>query len=264
MAQYSVSRGQHFNAANNDLHEVLMIADQDGNIINTFGAASNIIISAGELAGYSGVSKFGLVEGTASSGWSTVWTLGDTGATSSLDYSGYPGTVTVTSNATDAGQLTIEGLDGDYNEVSETLTLTGTSTSGTQTFNRIFRASYTDTDVNQYPIVVAVGGVNVTEIAADYGQTLQGFYTVPAGKTAYLLQLSASASKNQETIVGLWQKPFGEQFRIAQTMALYQSNQTLEFAVPIKFTEKTDIEVRTKGAVNAVISCEFTLVLVDN
>ena len=34
MAQYSVVRGRHLNNRNN-LHEVVMIADKEGNIINT-------------------------------------------------------------------------------------------------------------------------------------------------------------------------------------------------------------------------------------
>lgn len=253
-----------YQQGNKTLFEGVIIADQDGNPINTFGAASNIIISAGGLEGYTGISKFGLVEGTASSGFSTVWTAADTIATSTLDYSAFPGTVTVTSNAADAGDLVIEGLDGSYNFATETLSLAGTSVTGTQTFHRINRAYYSDGTVNQNDITISVGGTVVTRVDAGYGQTLQAFYTIPAGKTGYLLQVSASASKNQETVIAMFQKPFGQSFRVSQTMALYQSNQTLEFGVPIKFTEKTDLEVRTKGAVNAVVSVEFTLVLVDN
>ncbi len=263
MAQYTTHTDKYL--SNNDkIFEVVMLSDQDGNIINTFGAASNVIISSGGLEGYASISKFGLVEGTSSSGFSTVWTAGDTSTTSILDYSSFPGTVTVTSNAADAGDLVIEGIDDNYNFATETVSLTGTSVTGTQTFHRINRAYYTDGTVNQYNITVSVGGTVVTRIDAGYGQTLQAFYTIPAGKTGYLLQLSASASKNQETIIAMYQRPFEESFRVAQTMALYQSNQTLEFAVPIKFTEKTDLEVRAKGAANAVVSVEFSLILVDN
>lgn len=263
MSQYRIDSQQYLDH-NKTTFEVVMIGDQDGNIINTFGAASNVIISAGQLAGYSGISKFGLVEGTADANFNTVWSLADTLATSTIDYSAFPGTVTVTSNASDTGDIVIEGLDTDYNDVTETLSLTGTSTAGSQNFQRIFRAYYTDSNTNAYPIIVSIGGTNVTEIDALYGQTLQAFYTIPAGKTGYLMQLSASASKNQETLVALFQRPLGQTFRIAQTMALYQSTQTLEFAIPIKFTEKTDLEVRVKGATNAVCSAEFSLVLVDN
>ena len=74
MAQYSVNRQTHFNTSNSDLHEVVMLADQDGNLINTFGAASNVIIAAGDLAGYAGVHKYGAVYGTSGSTMHTVWT----------------------------------------------------------------------------------------------------------------------------------------------------------------------------------------------
>ena len=41
MAQYSVNRGKAYHFNNTDLHEVMMIADQWGNIINEFGTSSS-------------------------------------------------------------------------------------------------------------------------------------------------------------------------------------------------------------------------------
>lgn len=41
MAQYSVSRDGHHHNSNIDLHEVIMVADQWGNIINEFGTSSS-------------------------------------------------------------------------------------------------------------------------------------------------------------------------------------------------------------------------------
>lgn len=49
MAQYSVNRKAHYHAGNSDVHEVVMTADKDGNIINSAGASSNINIAAGGL-----------------------------------------------------------------------------------------------------------------------------------------------------------------------------------------------------------------------
>ena len=34
--------------------------------------------------------------------------------------------------------------------------------------------------------------------------------------------------------------------------------------VPIKFTEKTDLDVRVRGSSNALVTSEYTIVLVDN
>jgi len=266
MAQYSVSRGKHYNLnANRDIHEVVMIADEDGNIINTFGAASNVIISAGDLEGYSGVHKYGGVFGTASSGWSTVWTAANVASSVLYPWSIAAGTITaVSASGSDTGDITIQGLDSDYNFAEETLTLTGTSpVAGSTTFSRVNRAFMNDA-TNVGKISVLNGTTVVTEIAEGYGQTLQCLYTIPAGKTGYMLNIHASASKNQETILSLFARPFGGAFRTQTVMALYQNNQQLDFPVPLKFTEKTDIDLRVNGSANATIASDFTIILVDN
>ena len=78
MAQYSVQRQNHYGQRNFDLHEVIMLADQNGNIINSFGSASNIPIAAGEVTGYSHINKFGATDGDVTAG--TVWD-GNSGTT---------------------------------------------------------------------------------------------------------------------------------------------------------------------------------------
>ena len=52
MAQWSVSRqGPLARGTRNDIHEVVMMGDKDGNIINSFGVASNIPIANGDVLG---------------------------------------------------------------------------------------------------------------------------------------------------------------------------------------------------------------------
>lgn len=267
MAQYSVSRGTHYNPSNSDVHEVVMLADQDGNLINTFGAASNVIISAGDLAGYSGVVKFGAVYGTNAATMSTIWSAADTSGTELYDWTWSAGVLTVVSSSgSDTTTMVVEGLDASYNEVSETFTLTGATptAAGSQTFARVNRAYMTGTATNVGKISIKQGTTIVGEIAADMGQSLTTNYTVPAGKTAYILAMQASASKNQVADIFYFQRPFGGAFRVAATMSLNQSNQTAEFAVPIKITEKSDVEMKVRGSSNATISADYTLVLVDN
>lgn len=50
MVQYSVNRKRNFHRGNNDIYEVFMIADQQGNIINDFGTSSSYS-EAGNLSG---------------------------------------------------------------------------------------------------------------------------------------------------------------------------------------------------------------------
>jgi len=120
------------------------------------------------------------------------------------------------------------------------------------------------TATNVGDIHVKRGSTIVTEIAADMGQTLQCIYTIPADKTGYLMNINASASKNQVVDLFLFQRPFGGAFRVQSTLSLNQGNQSIDFPVPLKLTEKTDIDLRVKGSSNATISGDFTIVLVDN
>jgi len=250
---------------NGKLFEAVMVADQDGNIINTFGAASNVIIAAGGLAGYSGVHKYGGVFGTALASFSTVWTAADTSATALYNWGHSAGTLSVVSTSgSDVTDVTIQGLDADYNFVEETFTLTGTTpVVGATSFTRVNRA-FMNTATNVGKIQASIGGVVVTEIGVGFGQTLQCFYTVPAGKTGYMTNINASASKNQSTDLFLFQRPFGGAFRVVSTLSLNQASQSIEFSVPLKFTEKTDIDLRVQGSSNATISADFTIILVDN
>src|SRR6056300_1613148 len=141
MAQYRIDTNEYLSNGTT-IFEAIMLADKDGNIINTFGAASNVPIAAGLVDGYSGVHKYGAVYGTAVGTMSTVWTRADTTANALYDWTYSAGTITVeSSSGSDTTDVTISGLDDNYAEVSETLTLTGTSpVSGTQTFSRVNRA----------------------------------------------------------------------------------------------------------------------------
>lgn len=264
MAQWNKST-QAYRPQDTTNHEVVMISDEDGNIINTFGAASNVIIASGQLAGYSGIHKFGAVYGTAVASMSTVWTAADTTATALYNWNHSAGTVSVVSTSTsDTTDITILGLDSNYNYIEETITLNGTNAvTGNTSFTKVNRA-FMNTVTNVGKIQASIGGTLVTEIGIDYGQTLQCFYTIPAGKTGYLTSIFASASKNQATDLFLFQKPFGGAFRVSTTISLNQSNQTITYPVPIKYTEKTDLELRVRGSANATISADFTLILVDN
>jgi|SRR6056300_257092 UDP-N-acetylenolpyruvoylglucosamine reductase len=264
MSQWRIDR-QEYLEHNKTIFEVVNIADEDGNIINTFGAASNVIIAAGGLAGYTGVHKYGAVFGTALSTFSTVWTAADTSATALYNWGHGAGTLSVVSTSgSDVTDVTIQGLDANYEFVEETFTLTGTTpVTGSTSFTKVNRA-FMQTETNVGKIQASIGGVVVTEIGADFGQTLQCFYTIPAGKTGYMTNINASASKNQSTDLFLYQRPFGGAFRVVSTISLNQSNQSIDFPVPLKFTEKTDIDLRVQGSSNATISVDFTIILVDN
>jgi hypothetical protein len=112
MAQYS-RRAQQYLSNGTTNFEVNILADQDGNIINSFGAASNIPIASGAVTGHSHINKFGYSDSIAS--LSTIWD-----GSNIYTYSTSAGAVTVTSSSTDDAGAVIEvqGLDSSYHLVS--------------------------------------------------------------------------------------------------------------------------------------------------
>ena len=54
---------------NKTLFEAFLLADKNGNIINSFGVASNIPIAAGLVDGYGHINKFGATDGDVTAGY---------------------------------------------------------------------------------------------------------------------------------------------------------------------------------------------------
>ena len=258
---------QAYLQGNKTLFEAFMLSDKDGNIINTFGEAANIPIASGLVDGYSAVHKFGLIDGTNGTGWSTIWAQGENNGDQLVPWKDVAdaGVVTITSaNAGDTTDVTLEGLDTSYNFQTETLTLAGTAdVVGTKTWHRINRMFMVE-ETNVGNVTATVDGDVVSSIKEERGQTLQAFYTIPAGKTGYLTHMQVSSSKNQAVEASLFVRPFGGAFRVSGGTLLYQMEHTIHYSSPVVITEKSDIDFRVIGAANGSTSASFDLILVDN
>jgi len=267
MAQWNKNNQDYLNQERT-LFEVHMCADKYGNIGACGGDTEfDINVAAGIVTTMANVHKFGAVV-SSSATYDTVWT--EQGAYS------FPTSASVvniiSSSSTDddsantgAETVVIQGLDGDYNEVEETLSTNGTSSvTGTQSFLRVHRAFVASGVTNVGDINIRHGTTVVCQIAAEMGQSQVAYYTIPAGKSGYLRSFAATMNKNQENSVRLFQRPFGGVFRVASELNLYNSNMHTTFSIPIYFTEKTDLEVRTYTGSNCTVSAMFDLLVVDN
>ena len=268
MAQYRIDQ-QAFLPNGTTIFEVNQLADKDGNIINSFGAASNIPLANGDVDGYTPVHKYGSVDGTNGTGWNTIWTAAETNGQQLYPWPviGDASVVTaVSTSGSDTTTVTIEGLDDNYAFQSETLTLTGTSVvTGSKIWHRVNRAFMSGTATNVGTIIVKNADTTViTEIKAGRGQTLQALYTIPAGCTGFLSTIQVTSNKAQAAEVAMFARPFGGAFRVVGGTFLYQSDHTIDYATPIKFSEKTDIDVRVIGPNNNSTSCSFDLMIVNN
>jgi hypothetical protein len=190
-----------------------------------------------------------------------------------------------TSAGTGARTVQLYGLDGDYNEINELVTLNGqTAVNTTQSFLRINRMvvrSAGSGGVNAGVIYAGTGTVTTGVPANVYAsvngvtganQSLMALWTVPAGYTAYLLQYDVSNGTSSQTPAVckliLSVRPYGEVFQSKDVKSLTTGMHIEEtFALPQKFTEKSDIEVRAISSSVSVpfdISAAFEIVYIKN
>jgi hypothetical protein len=261
---------------NKTLFEAFMLSDKDGNIINSFGIASNIPIAAGELDGWAAIHKFGAVPlMSVNPGDGSVWDKSDT----YYPWTAFavPGPLTIsttTSNGTlsslDTGMtVTIIGLDENFEDAQETITISGNAGAGTQNFARVYRAFTSQDNQTQVRVSTTTGTpTEVLRINILKGQTLMAVYTVPAGKTAYLTKGTATCAANADATIDMMVRYGGVgAFRIGHTaeIAGVGGQYTYEFAVPLQMPEKTDIDMRAHvRSNNARVTAAFDLIVIDN
>ena len=230
---------------------------------------NHLAIAKGESNGYSAVHKFGanfdLDAGTVPE---TIWTNGGLYPWSALDN---PQIIYVKSDdSNDTSQLEIIGLDEDWKEASEVVIMSGlTPVATTSTFRRVYRMIYNHTSSNEGVITAhagSSGGTVVATIDADYSQTLMCVYTVPAGYTAYLVSLGFTAQKNKDAQVRFYSRGQGESFKIKHIAEVYEAQYNYMFVVPLKFPEKSDLELRSADVEsnNTRVTANFDLILVKN
>jgi len=225
-------------------------------------------VSRGQITLHYKVHKFGfnpLVQDAEE----TIW---DVGGIYAYPSSAVKMTATSTDGANDEDlQVTIQGLDADYNELSETVTLDGSGTAETNSFflrvNRAFIAG------SQEPS----GTINITNSSTTYArislgenQTLMAMWTVPAGYTAYMLQNNTTCYTEQNNKFGITKlvtREPGGVFRTQDKHTVVLSQNVVDYSIPKSFPEKTDIEMRATASssnANLQVSASFDIVYIKN
>ena len=196
----------------------------------------------------------------------TVWTAGGLYPWSSLATA--QTIYCISTSASDTAVLTIEGLDANYNEQIETVTLTGTTAVATSnTFIRVFRMTYEDgANVGTITARVTSGtGTVVAQIDIGYAQTLMSVYTVPAGYTAYMVTTDCTIDSRKDCQILMYHRLFGKPFRIAH-VAEATGHYRYDFYAPLRVPEKTDIDIRIDNVSgnDSRVTANFDLVLIKD
>lgn len=227
-------------------------------------------VARGKVSGVSFINKFGRTTNVDSASATDIWDGANDGVATSIwvpPTTGRIHNIASTSSADDAAStgartLTIYGLDSNWLEATETVTLDGTNNvATTNSYIRIYRMTCDTwgTGTVNAGIITATAQTDSTvtaAIAAGNNQTLMAIYTVPAGKTAYITEYYAAFNKdtgaNTSTDMRLLVKTSADVanagYQVKHIIGMFNASSgyiNYRFGIPLKVTQKSDIVMRS-------------------
>jgi len=203
--------------------------------------------------------------------WLTAASVMDVVSTSAND----DGNPTTNSGA---HTITIEGLDSNWDDLSEVVTLNGltpVTTSGS--FIRVNRAfvttvgTYHGTNEGDITIQVTGGGSVQANIQTGRGQTQKTQYSVPRAHQAFMVRFSIDVDSTKAANLTMFQyqnadditQPYSGAVRVVHTIPnVTGSSESILRAFPPAFGEKTDIWWEAEvTANNTGVSIDYDLAL---
>ena len=216
-------------------------------------------VARGQILGHNTLFKFGN-NADINGSLETIWSQGGI-------YS-YPAAaiqMKVSSSSTDdtgsgtgARTVFVYGLDADYREISETVTLDGqTEVLTTKSYLRVSRAYVVTAGSGGTAagtIYVGTGVVTAGVPATVYAvitlgenQTTMAVWTVPAKHILYVYRgfFSAASNNTTHTVLGKFMiRTAGGVFRNAADITISSGAVPYDFEIPLAIPEKTDVEAR--------------------
>jgi hypothetical protein len=157
----------------------------------------------------------------------------------------------VSSNTADTDVTIITlGLDENYNRISNTVTLNGTSAVNIGSFYRI-NDVITLSGNARGDVTIANSAVTYAKINQGTGKSQASIFTVPAGHEFYLYRIDAfcaSASLNNRILFfrNFTRQSNGTILQVAQTSFLDTMN--IQRRIPFRYGEKSDIQLQVRSS----------------
>lgn len=180
-----------------------------------------------------------------------------------------------TSAGTGARTVEIVGLDANWNEVNETITLNGTTAVNTVNsyirINEMLVKSAGSGGKNAGALYTGIGTVTAGVPATIYSvceigenASMQAIYSVPDGYDAFIEGYAVSSASQKATEAYIKAREFGEVLAVFQHIHFFQDSVERKFSHP-RFIggPKSDIVIQAKvSATTSEMSGDFELVLV--
>lgn len=238
------------------------------------GTTDYINVSRTLIPGASRIQRTGYNPGVGT-GETTIWNE----TTTPVAYPASAATLTVSSSSandtaagTGARTVTLQGLDANYLVISETITLTGqTAVTSTLSYLRIGPlVTLTAGSGGKNAGVIYAGTGTVTagvpatiysSMGVGFNESHQSFYTVPAGCTGYLLDVSATSDTAGVQIL-LYTRALGGLFMARRVNQIGTGGFARTNLLPLPLPAKSDIEYRALVATGtAKVSGQLEILL---
>ena len=237
-------------------------------------------VARGQIQGHRNVTVFGF-NGDVDQTQVSVWPLPSliTFPAAALQMTVSSTSANDTAAGTGARTVVVQGLDANYNEVTETVTLNG-QTAVTMSAS-LLRVNYAyvatagsgnsaagDIYIGTGTVTAGVPATTYDIIKVDYNTTTTGSYTIPAGYTAYVSQGLFSTGQPSGTTQVQGRLLTRGLNNIRMTAAITTLNNGVAnyvFEYPLAVPEKTTIEATAvASANNNAVSSMFIILLVKN
>lgn len=254
---------------------------------NPLPVSNNLAIARGLITGQSLIYKFALNEDVAASSTESISKDGvlvmPTSASTVKIKAG--GDANDTAAGTGAREITIVGLDENWQNASEAVATAGASASSatTTTFIRVFHAyvssfgtAFTSGTAggNAADITIQTnGGTDLIIIPQGDGQSKSSLYTIPSGYTGYLTRTYINVDSNKSADVHFYKRenaddvtvPVQGRIVIAEYHELIGASEKHFNSYPV-FTEKTDLWFTSEvsSGSDSGIALEYDLILIQN
>lgn len=230
-------------------------------------------VARGQIQGHTAINVFGYNPDVDTSEES-VWPDGGT-----VPHPTVASALTIVSTSTDddsagtgARTVYIEGLNGDYNVISETIVMDGTTpvvTTGTYLYvNQFYVATVGTGGANAGEITAKVSTTLYDIIAVGYNNRTTGHYCVPAGYTGYMTSgVITTGQATGSTSVTAFLKQHGPDgiVRVGAVSTLNNGSVQYDFSPPYIIPEKNCIGASAIGsATNNSASSFFNIILIKN
>ena len=219
-------------------------------------------IARGHVSNHYHINKFGWNAALGSS-FETIW---DGSNVYTYQNSGVATAVSTVSSADSASTVRISGLDANFEEATDLLTVDGAAS--TNTYARINRAILITANtgsINSNAIEIRQGGEIAAQISAGFGQTQMAIYTIPTDMTGYLFNFQGSIDKQKEVVFRILTRDNdeGTAFNEKGRFGTFGVPVSYNYEIPLKFSANTDIQVQGKAGATTEAGAIFDIVLID-